>query len=79
LSVECIIIWFILAQYVLKIWTGHYPAIYNSSIESENGQKSPDNDNDRPRVEFADIGCGYGGLLGETGDNHGKTVIVLLL
>ncbi|KXJ16048.1 tRNA (guanine-N(7)-)-methyltransferase A [Exaiptasia diaphana] len=38
-------------------WSSHYPELL--STEASNTA----NNNDRPRVEFADIGCGYGGLL----------------
>lgn len=48
-------------------WSSHYPAFFGkSSTEAENGKESIKNNNEKPRVEFADIGCGYGGLLGKT-------------
>lgn len=46
-------------------WSTHYPELLGYSTETS----SATNNNDRPRVEFADIGCGYGGLLGRN-DNE---------
>lgn len=41
-------------------WSELYPHFFtDSSSEKET-----------PRVEFADIGCGYGGLLGSRGSDH---------
>ena len=44
-------------------WSTMYPAFFNNQDDS--GQK--------PMVEFADIGCGYGGLLGNCGYNINNT------
>ncbi|XP_031572366.1 tRNA (guanine-N(7)-)-methyltransferase-like [Actinia tenebrosa] len=58
-------------------WTSHYPAFYDkSSTEAENGQKLITNNNDKPRVEFADIGCGYGGLLVQLSPLFPKTLML---
>ena len=44
-------------------WSAHFPEHFQSSIANEhsgaNGMKS----HSSKRVEFADIGCGFGGLL----------------
>jgi len=34
-------------------WSTHYPKFYNEDGKSKDGQK----------VEWADVGCGFGGLL----------------
>ena len=41
-------------------WRTLFPAFYSEKAET-NGSSS---DNTISKVEFADIGCGYGGLLG---------------
>ena len=40
-------------------WRTLFPAFY-----PENNDKKETLDKKSPKVEFADIGCGYGGLLG---------------
>lgn len=41
-------------------WSSLYPKFFSSQKEKEN-----DKNLNQKMIEFADIGCGYGGLLGE--------------
>ena len=49
-------------------WSRFFPAHYPSHDEPEDGEdataQTQTSTNRKPCVEFADIGCGYGGLLG---------------
>jgi len=40
-------------------WSSLYPSFFPSSSGSDEAMSAA-----KPQVEFADIGCGYGGLLG---------------
>ncbi|CAG8602593.1 22992_t:CDS:2 [Gigaspora margarita] len=48
-------------------WSTHYPAFVSEENSSELSLNAPIKQVDRPlmkkKVEFADLGCGYGGLL----------------
>ncbi|KAK3743849.1 hypothetical protein QZH41_011843 [Actinostola sp. cb2023] len=57
-------------------WSVHYPEIFSSSLESKNGHSNTTNNNGQPRVEFADIGCGYGGLLVQLSPVFPKTLML---
>lgn len=48
-------------------WFQHYPEFFKPLAESGNHEKKDSQEETRqgPMVEFADIGCGYGGLLVE--------------
>lgn len=50
-------------------WSKLYPDLFTGSLS----------ETEPPRVEFADIGCGYGGLLGTTHSLCIKTTFSLLL
>ncbi|KAI9155886.1 tRNA (guanine-N(7)-)-methyltransferase (tRNA(m7G46)-methyltransferase) [Blastocladiella emersonii ATCC 22665] len=47
-------------------WAPHYPALCSSSVPREQ----------HPRVEFADIGCGYGGLLIDLATQYPETLML---
>jgi len=46
-------------------WSVHYPALIfgKPKTEDEDGEKQSQDTNGSKRVEVADIGCGFGGLL----------------
>ncbi len=48
-------------------WSGLYPAYFSKKEIKEGEQNQKRMKLDEKRVEFADIGCGYGGLLGKWG------------
>lgn len=47
-------------------WSEYYPEYFKPLTENENHDTDNKTEQTRAdnRVEFADIGCGYGGLLG---------------
>jgi hypothetical protein len=53
-------------------WSKHYPQFFHHQQQNQNTKY----------VEFADIGCGYGGLLGkkdEDNDTHTHSLSLSLL
>lgn len=53
-------------------WSTYFPRYFSNDDDDDDDNEDDDDDNDdernrdtnQKRVEFADIGCGYGGLLG---------------
>lgn len=46
-------------------WSPYFPAYFsNSEGKSDEEREMKEGKKTNPVVEFADIGCGYGGLLG---------------
>ena len=50
-------------------WSTHYPKFYNEDGKSKDGQK----------VEWADVGCGFGGLLMSLAPQFPDTLMLGLL
>ena len=62
----------------------HYPAFFSRPVDHENPavasartcQLTGDTDLEQPRVRFADVGCGFGGLLVQLSPYYPETLML---
>ncbi|XP_048580628.1 tRNA (guanine-N(7)-)-methyltransferase-like isoform X1 [Nematostella vectensis] len=58
-------------------WSSIYPKFFSPKTESSAScQKDTMAEEDTPRVQFADIGCGYGGLLVKLANDYPTTLML---